>query len=166
LSSSGAGSQPAAAGSSSSGTATATGGSKDISNGGNEGGSDKDGKDSKDGPYITHSQHPNFHLLDPRALITREVCKRTWWQLVIQGLSSHSFLTLSYPNRRTKAMQPDFFHLPFNKSCAISPNQFDTAPPLHCTEESLFDPATLRAAPWEEPTISTHTCQLLKVRRA
>lgn len=103
--------------------------------------------------------------MDPRALVTREVCKRvspasfrsiasngssdrcfsrpsqTWWQLVIQ----------------------DFFHLPFNRSCAISLRQFDSAVPLHCTEESLLDPSNLKALSIEIPTIDSHTIQLLKL---
>ncbi|KAL7416684.1 hypothetical protein BDY24DRAFT_201110 [Mrakia frigida] len=79
--------------------------------------------------------------MDHRALITREVCKRTWWQLVIQ----------------------DFFHLPFNRSCAISLRQFDSAVPLHCTEDSLFDPSTLQPLSTEVPTIDSHTIQLLKL---
>lgn len=79
--------------------------------------------------------------MDPRALITREVCKRTWWQLVIQ----------------------DFFHLPFNRSCAIHPSQFDSAVPFHCRDEALCEPSSLETLSLEVPTVDSHTIQLLKL---
>lgn len=45
---------------------------------------------------------------------------------------------------------------------AISPRQFDTAPPFHCVEQSLSFPKQLQSLSQEVPTIDSHTVQLLK----
>jgi hypothetical protein len=79
--------------------------------------------------------------MDPNALILREMCKRIWYQLVIQ----------------------DWFHLPFNRTSVISANQFNSAVPIHCTDESLLSPATLVPLSVEIPTFDSHTTQLLQL---
>ncbi|KAL7416324.1 hypothetical protein BDY24DRAFT_379292 [Mrakia frigida] len=79
--------------------------------------------------------------MDPNALVLREMCKRIWYQLVAQ----------------------DWLHLPFNRTSVISAAQFNTAVPLHCTDDSLLDPSTLRSLSIEVPTLDSHTGQLLKL---
>lgn len=59
-------------------------------------------------------------------------------------------------------MLVDGFHLPHNRSCSISLRQFDTPPPLHCTDDSLLSPSTLRVLSPETPTLDSHTIQLVK----
>lgn len=51
---------------------------------------------------------------------------------------------------------------PVAHPAAITPRQFDTAPPLHCREEALLDPQRLQPLSIEVPTIDSHTVQLLK----
>ena len=45
----------------------------------------------------------------------------------------------------------------------ISANQFNSAVPLHCTDESLLSPSTLAPLSVEIPTFDSHTTQLLKL---
>lgn len=49
-----------------------------------------------------------------------------------------------------------------NLAPVISAAQFDTAVPLHCTDESLLNPATLQPLSVEVPTLDSHTGTLLK----
>lgn len=105
--------------------------------------------------------------MDPNALILREMCKRIWYQLLIQdwfhlpfnrtsGESLVLLLTLSSLYRSPKS----FFVGPF---AVISGNQFNSAVPLHCTDESLLSPATLIPLSIEVPTFDSHTGMLLQL---
>lgn len=49
-----------------------------------------------------------------------------------------------------------------NVLVAITQNQFDTPPPLHCFDADLQNPADLKLLPLEVPTIDSHIKQLLR----
>jgi hypothetical protein len=50
----------------------------------------------------------------------------------------------------------------YNALVAITQNQFDTPPPLHCFDADLQNPADLKLLPLEVPTIDSHIKQLLR----
>ncbi|CDZ98349.1 Zn(2)-C6 fungal-type DNA-binding domain [Phaffia rhodozyma] len=92
------------------------------------------------------SKHPtnsnqSRQPMDRQALITREVCKRVFYQLLMQ----------------------DFFHLPFNRSCALSTSQFNCPPPLRCSDADLMNPSTLEESPSEAPVMVWHSIQLSRL---
>jgi hypothetical protein len=90
-----------------------------------------------------------------KQVVHREICKRIWWGLAIQGEYLARTLALVLIEDRV-------LHIHYNGTSAIAIDSFDTAVPLHAYEDALDDPSTLQALSIEVPTNDSHTSQLLR----